>query len=145
MDPLSRNMIIEIILSVLFPTLWFSLLSIYHYYYSFFGIFSFITLSIFYIILGVPSSIFVRVFLEEVAKCFFATSWKEGAAAGIGFSLMENIVWALQSNPMTLLLRGIFTTGIHALSSGLIGTRKPSLVLIGYLIHVNWNLLVRSI
>ena len=138
-------MIIEIILSVLFPILWFTALDLNHYTDSFFGFFSFISLSIFYMILGVPSSIFVRVFLEEFAKCFFARSWKEGAAAGIGFSLMENIVWALQSNPMTLLLRGVFTTGIHALSSGLIATRKPSLILIGYLIHVNWNLLVRSL
>ena len=137
-------MIIEIILAILFPILWFSFLDLNDYYYSFFGIFSFITLSLFYMILGVPNSIFVRVFLEEFAKCSFVRSWKEGAASGIGFAIMENIVWALQSNPMTLLIRGIFTTGVHALSSGLIGTREPSLILIGYLIHANWNLLIRS-
>ena len=140
-------MIIEIILAVLFPTLWFIALELKfeNLFYSFIGFFSFIVLSIFYLLLATPNTIFVRVFCEEFVKCIFTRNWKEGASSGIGFSIIENLLWALQSNPMNLVLRGVFTTGIHAVASGSIATRKPSLVIIGYLFHVNWNLLVRSL
>ena len=78
-------------------------------------------------------------------KTFYAKDWKQGAASGLGFAMIENLIWALQTNIYTITIRGLFTSQIHLLSSALISTRKILFMLVGLLIHINWNLVVNMI
>ena len=143
--PLKIQMIIELFLAIAFPILWYKALEIKELKSYFLGCLAFIGLSFFYLSLTIPSSIFIRVICEEAVKTFHAKDWKQGAASGLGFAMIENLIWALQTNIYTITIRGLFTSQIHLLSSALISTRKILFMLVGLLIHINWNLVVNMI
>ena len=138
-------MIIELFLAIAFPILWYKALEIKEIKSYFLGCLAFIGLSFFYFFLTIPSTIFVRVICEEVVKTFHAKDWKQGAASGLGFAMIENLIWALQTNVYTITIRGLFTSQMHLISSGLIASKKGLFMCVGLLVHINWNLLVSSL